>query len=276
MVLRYMTESMDWFEQVEGNNIKPFIEKMPFLAMKPMRVYMSRQWKMPKRKKVLLETYFLISRYPALLKAIMQDNGFELACFDSSGSGVMHVVACYKHALKKDGELSILLTGDAFSSDIYKMTISFERGLKGDWICYIGCVQGGIGKEEIKMVTKAMYGVRPCAFLVFIAQEIAVSLEETFSQVRGLGNDIHSHKAKHLIHIRKMHSLDFNYNILWEEVGGSLSSDGWFDLPVNYERKDGKEIKSNKRAQYRKRYEMLDDISRQIKRSLSIERNAGD
>jgi len=269
MVLRYRTESMEWFERIERHDFKPFIEKIPSLALKPMRVYMSKQWNLPKRKKVLLDTYILISRYPVFVCAIIQDHGFELARFDSCGAGVMRIIACYKHALKKDGELSVILCGDEFTNAIYKMTISFEKEHNGDWLCYIGCIQGGIGKEEIKAATKAMYGLRPSSFMVFVAQEIAASLEEKVSRMMGLGNDIHSHKAKHLIHIREIHKLDFNYNSLWEEAGGKMTSDGWFDLPLKLEKREGQEVKSNKRAQYRRRYEMLNDIANQIMRYVS-------
>ena len=52
---------------------------------------------------------------------------------------------------------------------------------------------------------------------------------------------------------------------LWEDIGGTITKDSrFFKIPLEEYRKPIEEIKSQKRSQYRKRYELLDQYEKQI------------
>jgi len=56
---------------------------------------------------------------------------------------------------------------------------------------------------------------------------------------------------------------------LWEDIGGSVTQDPrFFKIPLEEYRKPIEEIKSQKRSQYRKRYELLDGYQEQIRGNL--------
>ena len=56
---------------------------------------------------------------------------------------------------------------------------------------------------------------------------------------------------------------------LWQESGGELSQDlRFYKIPLEEYRKPIEEIKSQKRSQYRKRYELLDQYMVQVHENL--------
>ena len=56
---------------------------------------------------------------------------------------------------------------------------------------------------------------------------------------------------------------------MWEESGGVVCSDErFFNIPLEEYRKPIEEIKSQKRSQYRKRYELLDQYEQEIQGHL--------
>ena len=67
------------------------------------------------------------------------------------------------------------------------------------------------------------------------------------------------------IHRAKVAELDS----LWQESGGEFSQDPrFYKIPLEEYRKPIEEIKSQKRSQYRKRYELLDGYQEQIRGNL--------
>jgi len=56
--------------------------------------------------------------------------------------------------------------------------------------------------------------------------------------------------------------VQIDYDELWANAGGTRhEQDGYWHLPARPERRDETEIKSQKRAMYRRRYAMLDEIA---------------
>ena len=56
---------------------------------------------------------------------------------------------------------------------------------------------------------------------------------------------------------------------LWQESGGELSQDPrFYIIPLEEYRKPIEEIKSQKRSQYRKRYDLLDQYAEEVKANL--------
>ena len=52
--------------------------------------------------------------------------------------------------------------------------------------------------------------------------------------------------------------------MFWEAVGGICDEEGYFHIPLEIPRKDIADIASKKRAEYRRRYALLDEIQQQI------------
>lgn len=263
------SEALDWFSCLDAAEMRPFVQRIPYLTFKPLRIYLSTRWDFARRKKVILDTFRFIRNYRgALLDASLQSEGFVLARLDLEGHDPVSIVLRYDNGFRKEGDLMASLRCDSMQGPIYTMAFSLEQLAGGDWVLYIGSIQGYYRrtKDEIKAIAKAFHGLRPKALMVFIAQEMADAMGLT--HLYGVSNGIQPHLRKHLIHLRRVHDLNFDYDSLWGEMGGARGPDGWFELPTKSPRRTENEMRPNKRTMYFRRYKTMDLISRQIQESL--------
>ena len=247
-----------------------FAELNPRLALKPMRVYVSSRWDIEKKIKIIRDTYELIHLFGSPLQdALTRIGGVNLAYFTVTNDYDARILLGYDNTYRKEGELAVSLKCDELGGFIISLAFSFEHLQNGEWAMYVGCIQGRTGVDN-KPVTKAMYGLWPKASIVFVAQEIACSLG--IKHLYGVGNAIHSHRKKHIVYLPSRHGYSFDYDSLWAEAGGTLTESGWFDLPLQLQRRSYEEMKSNKRSMYVRRYNLLDSVSSQIRSSLLPDR----
>lgn len=256
----------EWFRILRTPGLSMYEGLNPRMALKPFRVYISNEWDIEQKIKTIKDTYrFIQSIGPSLQSALTRREGVDLARFVLAQDCSATVQLWYENTYRKEGELVASLCCHELGGVIISLAFSFEQRPDGDWVMYIGCIQGRTGVDN-KPISKAMHGLWPRVFIVFAAQEIASSLGIT--HILGVGNGIHSHKNKHIIHIATHHGLTFDYDALWEEVGGKPVEGGWFAIPAQLERRPYESMKSNKRSMYTRRYAMLDDVSAQIRTSL--------
>ena len=109
-----------------------------------------------------------------------------------------------------------------------------------------------------------MFGYRPKNFIVFLCRQLAI-----YTNVKSIYaiSDEGFYANNHLVrgHKSKVAELD----TIWEESGGKVCSDiRFYKIPLEEVRKPIEEIKSQKRSQYRKRYELLDHYMVQIYENL--------
>ena len=109
-----------------------------------------------------------------------------------------------------------------------------------------------------------MFGYRPKNFIMYLLRLIAHQCGvETIYAVSDEGFYANTHLVRG--HRAKVAELDS----LWQESGGKLSQDPRFYIvPLEEYRKPIEEIKSQKRSQYRKRYDMLDQYAAEVQENL--------
>ena len=151
-------------------------------------------------------------------------------------------------------------------------TISF--GWRDDETLMIACVQGPPrqidGLECVRGLTDAAHGLRPGHLLVFALRACAaawglttlVGVDEAF-QVKGRWN----HKAE---------ERRFDYAAFWTEAAGAVGEDGNWVLPVSVPRRPLDDVPSKRRAMYRRRHALLDELVVQISRALGWPPSAED
>jgi uncharacterized protein VirK/YbjX len=59
-----------------------------------------------------------------------------------------------------------------------------------------------------------------------------------------------------------------SYNEVWMEAGGVSAANGFFKLPMDVERRALETVASHKRAQYQRRFKMLDDCAAELRTHL--------
>ena len=165
----------------------------------------------------------------------------------------------YGAGQRKEGLLTLLLTLE--NQGVYHAKFRFGKGFNGEPAMWIGTVQGyKDGLDNAKTVTKKMFGYRPKNFIMFLLRHIAVICKvESIYAVSDEGFYANTHLVRG--HRAKVAELDS----LWEESGGVVCSDErFFKIPLEEYRKPIEEIKSQKRSQYRKRYDLLDQYEQEI------------
>ena len=165
----------------------------------------------------------------------------------------------YGPGQRKEGFLTLLLT--LGKQGVYHANFRFGKGFNGAPAMWIGTVQGyKDGLDNAKTVTKKMFGYRPKNFIMFLLRHIAAICKvESIYAVSDEGFYANTHLVRG--HRAKVAELD----PLWKESGGFLCSDErFFNIPLEEYRKPIEEIKSQKRSQYRKRYDLLDQYEQEI------------
>ena len=169
----------------------------------------------------------------------------------------------YGAGQRKEGLLTLLLTLE--SEGVYHANFRFGKGFNGEKAMWIGTIQGyKDGLANAKTATKKMFGYRPKNFIMFLLRHIAAICKvESIYAVSDEGFYANTHLVRG--HRAKVAELDS----LWEESGGVLCSDErFFKIPLEEYRKPIEEIKSQKRSQYRKRYELLDQYEQEIQEHM--------
>jgi uncharacterized protein VirK/YbjX len=169
---------------------------------------------------------------------------------------------------RKEGELAIFFEMPPYEGPVVGMALSLEHLSGSRWVAYVGAIQGrlGGGEDVVKVATKAMHGLRPKFLMVFLAQEIARALR--VGRLLGAGNGIQVYGANPFRVLHKSKDVRFDYDGLWKEAEGEAAEEGWFQLPLRTPRRAEEDFPANKRAMYRRRYALMDELSRQLKVQL--------
>lgn len=123
---------------------------------------------------------------------------------------------------------------------------------------WIGAMQGpnmSDAKEIIKQVTKRCHGYRTKNLILYMTQAVARALDiERIYAVTNYGYYANNH-------VRLDRKLKTSFSDFWHEAGGWETDDRRFDgLPLIEPRKAIDDVPTRKRAVYRRRFELLDNI----------------
>lgn len=165
---------------------------------------------------------------------------------------------------RKEGCLSLVLSlgADELYQIMFWLAPSPEDNELSLWI---GALQGTPnGSEIIKGLTKAFFGYRTKNLIFYGIRNVAA----------GLG-------CKHLYavsnagyyamnHVRRDRKLKTSLDDFWQECEGQVCKDQrFFEMPIEEYRKSMKELKPSKRAQHRRRFAKMDEITESVTEVLN-------
>lgn len=168
----------------------------------------------------------------------------------------------------KEGELRLELT----SQGRPLMTAVFTVHRHGtEHVINIGCLQGAAGDDAallIRQATRDLHGLRPRHAVLLGVHAIAGHYR--IRKVLGVPNDAHIYKARR----RTRSRVAANYDSFWREIGGVRL--GWhYEMQSPPARRQIEQIDSRKRALYRRRYALEDELRMTVEASLPT-LNSGD
>jgi uncharacterized protein VirK/YbjX len=260
--LFYQKQIKDLYELFQIPQLNPIIQLQPDIYNKPFREYLQCNYETNKKFESIQSHYNYISNsiQQNHIKTLYSLPGYNLLNFNLENVGNIDVNLCYIPDLGKEGEITLLLSLD--NKDLYSIQFSFDN--TNDLRVIIGGIQSRsiVENEQIKQVTKKMFGLRPRNFLIFIIRQIC----SVFNVKELLAIKTNYHIAN-CSHVSKTDKFQANYDQYWEEEL-AIQGDIFYTLPIEESRKAIEDIASKKRSQYKKRYAMLDEYKDIIKQNL--------
>lgn len=157
---------------------------------------------------------------------------------------------------RKEGCLSVLMR--YAGHDLYQIMFWLNYDKNHEMCLWIGAMQGPNmegAKDVVKKVTKFCHGYRTKNLIFYIVQAVARTMG--VKAIYAVTNE--GYYANN--HVRVDRKLKTSFSDFWQEVGGESTNDSRFDkLPLIEQRKTMEEVPTRKRAVYRKRFILLDEI----------------
>jgi uncharacterized protein VirK/YbjX len=227
--------------------------------------YIHNQWDVQERFKVISNHYKMIRKMPCVLNLV--DGQPKILLDLSQYSAGTFITLDKAKWFVREGELVL----NIFKDDLRMMSIAFTFSkINNESVVYIGAIQGKQSSNEtlstLKELSKSFEGLRPADLLLEILRMLAANLG--ISKILAISDENRHHRHKHFSH-SQTNLLKTNYNEKWLENQGIPLNNGFYSLPIKKSRKDFAEIASNKRAVYRRRYNMLDEIEVALNQVLS-------
>ncbi|BAL84353.1 hypothetical protein SELR_26450 [Selenomonas ruminantium subsp. lactilytica TAM6421] len=192
----------------------------------------------------------------------------EKILWESSDDGeTLHLELMYHPGQRKEGLLSIRLVA-ADSGILYQIMFWIAPDKSGEWSLWIGAMQGPNmenAREVIKQLTKRCHAYRTKNLILHATQEVAKALG--LKHIYAVTN--YGYYAMN--HIRTDRKLKNSFSDFWAESGGIPCKDKrFYELPLTEYRKTMEEVPTRKRANYRKRYALLDEIDNAIRDNIGF------
>ncbi|WP_254922079.1 DUF535 family protein [Citrobacter braakii] len=108
--------------------------------------------------------------------------------------------------------------------------------------------------------SRSCHGIFPKRIIMEAICRLAEQLN--IEKVMAVSNEQHIFRSPRYHDKNKVILSD--YNAFWESVGGECDSHGYYHIPRTMARKSEADIASKKRAEYRRRYQLLDSIHSQL------------
>lgn len=193
------------------------------------------------------------------------DNRLQVAKFEVKSGDTYYLNFISVHRLDREGEASLILH-DADGEMLCEITFALcELGGKKSLI--IGGIQGPNSQnsqQKVHAATKNLYGIFPKK-LVYEALIVMTNIFNVESMI-AVSNETHVYQS--LRYHKRQKMMHSDYNSFWEMVGGTLNAQGYYALACESSRKTIESIASKKRAEYRRRYDLLDEIAIKMRKAL--------
>ncbi len=237
--------------------LRDVAEVYPFALEQPTRAFFYNQSTFDERIQLMKQhmTYITEHLTPQAVHDIYSERHLELWC-DKNEEEPLAVSLMFEPGQRKEGLLDIMLRlGD---EALYQIVFWIAKNKKNEWSMWIGAMQGpnmDNAKDVIKRITKRCHAYRTKNLVLYATQAVARAMG--LSHIYAVTN--YGYYANN--HVRVDRKLKTSFSDFWLEAGGHPTEDKRFDeLPLIEPRKTMEEVPTRKRAVYRKRFQMLDEI----------------
>lgn len=234
------------------------------LPSKSHRQYLTRGLSAAGRAAAIISHYDYIDslQSPHLADALTADLPVLLLSFTAKDDAPFYLYASCARKAEREGESTLWLY-DGNNTLLASVTFSVADE-NGQRTLVIGGLQGprrGVSHEVIKLATRACYGVFPKRMLMEALWQLAKLTD--IRAVSGVSDNGHVFRALRYRFSKGRH-FHASYDEFWASIDGTQASAWRWQLPLSPERKSLESIASKKRAEYRRRFALLDGIQESI------------
>jgi len=164
---------------------------------------------------------------------------------------------------RKEGCLCLVLNWG--EKPFYQLMFWLAPGFAKESALWVGALQGtSLGNDAVKAMTKQFFGYRTKNLIFYGLRNVAHVLG--CKSIYAVTNEGYYT----MNHLRLNRKLKTNFGAFWEECEGVLCEDKrFYKIPIAETRKEMSEMKPSKRANHRRRYELMDAITADIEKQLA-------
>jgi len=246
------------------DDFSTLLKAQPTVAVKTQRQYLTRGMTPSEREEAILHHYAWIDALPdnGLAHLFTSPSPLPLLQFATKDEASYTIYATSAVKAEREGETTLWLrAGD--NTLLASLTFSVIRENDRS-VLVIGGLQGprrDVGRETIKNATRACYGLFPKRILLEAVFNLAK--QSGISALYGVSDEGHVFRALRY-RLSKGRHLHASYDEFWASLGGKPDNAFRWVLPFGMERKSLESIASKKRAEYRRRFQLLDEIEHAI------------
>ncbi|WP_072568769.1 VirK/YbjX family protein [Enterobacter sp. SA187] len=235
------------------------------LPSKSHRQYLMRGLRAGQRADAIISHYDFIDSLTSapLAEALTAAAPVPLLEFTGKDDAPFTVYASCASKAEREGESTLWLYG-ADNTLLASATFSVVTE-KGARALMVGGLQGprrSVSHDVIKQSTRACYGIFPKRMLMEIFWQLAALTGIT--AVYGVSDKGHVFRALRYRFSKGRH-FHASYDEFWASVDGTPDNAWRWKLPLQLERKSLESIASKKRAEYRRRFALMDDVQARLR-----------
>lgn len=239
------------------------LQAQPDLPCKIQRPYLSTYFSRNEILNALCYHYHCLTKYFTLNMAIkiLEQTPYTLATLQGKTGHRFYISLLPINSLSKEGELSVAIYNDE-QKILAKATFTLLF-IAGKKTLFIGNLQGADNTphEMTKIAARDCYGLLPKRLVLETLATFATQMD--CAQILAVSHNTHVYNDW-----RYKNILSKNYDSFWRTVGGEPTASGYFRLPLTITRKSFEQIPSKKRAEYRRRYQLLDTLEKDMQQTL--------
>ena len=237
----------------------------PMLPGKIHRPYLYLGLSASQRVQALSQHYLFLQQLNsiALRNAMLSSQPTELTRFCGKDGEEFRITMNCRGRCEREGEVNMLLDCDGKTLAIVTFAVVEQQGLP---VMIVGGMQGADAStphELIRTATKSCYGLFPKRVLMEGVSLLARAMG--IQAIQAVSDRSHTYRSVRYRFKKKAVFLA-SYDEFWQSLSAEPVSEQLWQLPQVFSQKPMEEIPSKKRAEYRRRYELLENIREQLSR----------
>lgn len=248
-----------WVGDAGNPALQQAIAERPSIMTCVVHPYLHASWSAQRKLEVIEDHHALLQGRLEFLRAA----GSQAIGVVDMGDGLQLQIEA-PGPFEHEGQLVINLVHERML--LYSLAFMLGR-VGADRVAYVGALQGlnsPCALQIYRSLTHRMHGLRPRDLLLTLFRQLCMALG--IGRILAVSDQHRISSNRYFVSSSQVFS---SYDEAWRENGGVATEAGFFELDTSVLQRSAEDIPSRKRAQYRRRYALLDELSGQISHRIT-------